>query len=146
MTQQEIIQRIYGEYYEHNHTMIDEWGRMNVENVRTKYDDQSKEFEIFCRDLRIRKFVWEGITYLQPEALSNLAPEPTPQMTKQDLEFIDQIAIQTMLFYLHLQQPASFKDSLKASRVAYRQALAMWDVKTNGLQGLADEEGIKVIV
>ena len=55
-------------------------------------------------------------------------------------EFIDTVAIETMKSYLRLKPPNSPEDSLSIARVAYRQALAMLEVRENALLPMLEKD------
>ena len=61
---------------------------------------------------------------------------------KDNKEYLDKVAIETMKMYLDKQRPTSFADSMTVARVAYKQAIAMLYVRDTQLQKLAEEVNI----
>lgn len=66
----------------------------------------------------------------------------TKEVIEKNKDFLDKVAIKTMVSYLHRSSLSGFKDSLSVSRISYKQALAMLQVRENSLESLAGESGI----
>lgn len=66
----------------------------------------------------------------------------TKEIIEKNKDFLDEVAIKTMVSYLHRSSLTGFKDSLSVSRISYKQALAMLEVRENSLESLAKESGI----
>lgn len=66
----------------------------------------------------------------------------TEKTIEDNKDFLDRVAIKTMTSYLHRSSLSGFKDSLSVSRISYKQALAMLEVRESSLKSLAEESGI----
>lgn len=63
----------------------------------------------------------------------------TEQLILENKEFLDRVAIEVMKVYVSRQPPKGFTDSMSIARVAYRQSLALLEVRENELVNLAKE-------
>lgn len=66
----------------------------------------------------------------------------TQEEIEKNYDFLDKIAIQTMISYLNKRPPTGFHDSMSISRLSYKHALAMLEVRENSLISLATEAGL----
>jgi hypothetical protein len=66
----------------------------------------------------------------------------TKKIIEKNKDFLDKVAMRTMVSYLHRSSLSGFKDSLSVSRISYKQALAMLEIRENSLESLAKESGI----
>jgi hypothetical protein len=57
-------------------------------------------------------------------------------------EYLDKVAVQVMTTYLNRSPLKGFEDSMSVSRIAYKQALAMLEVRENSIITLATEAGL----
>ena len=66
----------------------------------------------------------------------------TKQTIEDNKEYLDKVAIETMVSYLARSPLKGFSDSMSVSRISYKQALAMLEIRETSLESLADESGI----
>ena len=66
----------------------------------------------------------------------------TKEQIKNNLDFLDKVAISAMTSYIDRSPLKGFADSMSVSRIAYKQALAMLEVRENSLLSLAKESNI----
>lgn len=83
----------------------------------------------------MNKIEEDGVAFLQPSSLDGIGPEPVPEITTEDQEFLDRVAEKIVTEYFNTH-PNGFADNLKIARLAYYQALAMLQIKRNELQDL----------
>lgn len=138
---EEIIQRFYGSYYYKIERFLDEYGRVKESRFRDFCYELGENYEAIFRAFRMNRIEENGIIFLQPSALEGIGPEPIPELTTDDLEFLDRVAERTMTEYFSTH-PNGFKDSLLIARLSYTQALAMLEIKNNGLQELINKNGL----
>lgn len=141
MQNEEIIKRIYGSDYPIAERYIDEWGRIKASRFDEFCLNLKDRSEVVFTHLRMRKVEENGIVYFQPSALDGIEPEKVPELTTDDLEFLDRVAERVMTEYFNTH-PNGFKDNLTIARLAYSQALAMLEMKKNGLQELINKNGL----
>lgn len=139
---EEIIQRFYGNYYFKIERFLDEYGRVRESRFREFCFELGVEPTIIFNKLRMQQISENGILYLQPSALEGIGPEPIPELTTDDLEFLDRVAERVLTEYFNVH-PNGFKDNLSIARLAYSQAIAMLEVKKNSLQELINKNGLK---
>ena len=63
----------------------------------------------------------------------------TEEILQENKLFLDEVALETMKVYITRKPPQSFEDSISIARVAYRQALAMLEIRENSLLRLAKD-------
>lgn len=136
MNKEEVIKRIYGNYYSTIERFLDEYGRVKKSRFIEYCNLSHYEIRLVCDDLRLNSIFENGIEYLQPLALEDFRPEEVPKITTEDENFLDSVALKAMEFYLTCGRPNSFKDNITISKASYAQALAMLEVKKQGLQDL----------
>jgi len=141
MNNEEIIKRIYGNIYYMAERFIDEWGRIRESRFIEFCSSVGEGVDKMFRQLRMSRITEDGIVYLQPLALDGIGPELIPEITTEDQIFLDRIAEKIVVEYFNTH-PEGFKDNLKIARLAYSQALAMLEVKNNGLQELINKNGL----
>lgn len=66
----------------------------------------------------------------------------TKEKIKENKEYLDSVALVTMETYLQRSPLKGFNDSMSVARISYKQALAMLEVRENGILSLADESGV----
>ena len=66
----------------------------------------------------------------------------TEDLIKEERAYLDRVALVVLECYVSNQKPKGFEDSMSLSRVAYKQALAMLEVRENSLKTLAKESGL----
>ncbi len=64
------------------------------------------------------------------------------KVIEENYEYLDRVAIENMKVLLAVRPPQGFSDSMSISRVSYKQALAMLEVRETSLISLAEESGI----
>lgn len=141
MKNEEVIKRIYGNVYFTVERFLDEYGRIRESRFREFCFEIGREPMDVYHLFRMNKIEENGVVFLQPSALEGIGPEPIPELTTDDLEFLDRVAERTMTEYFSTH-PNGFKDSLLIARLSYTQALAMLEIKKNGLQELINKNGL----
>lgn len=142
MNQEEVIKRIYGKYYNDLERYMDEWGRIKTTRF-VEFCNDDLIIQQLREELRLVEFESDGINYVQPQALDGVGPIPIPELTCDQEDFLDNMATKVMVKYFDIQQPMSWEDFMKIARLSYTQALAMLNVKENGLQELINKNGLK---
>ena len=66
----------------------------------------------------------------------------TEEIIRSERAYLDRVALVVLEAYVNGQKPKGFEDSMSLSRVAYKQALAMLEVRENTLNSLAKESGL----
>ncbi len=61
------------------------------------------------------------------------------KLLKADKDFLDRTALEVMKIYISARRPQSFGDSMSISRISYKQALAMLEIRNNELSTLIKE-------
>jgi len=144
MKPKDIIKRVYGKHFAAFSHLIDEFGRLQHSKLEEFKDDESlKLISDMAKDIVFGSYIENGISYMQPMGLQDMQPK---KLLTEDKDFIDELAREVMKIYVALERPASFADSIKISRIAYKQAISMWKVRTEDLQGIIDGLNLKIKV
>lgn len=142
MNNEEIIKRIYSKIYSTAERFLDEYGRIRESRFREFCFEIGREPMDVYNLFRMNEIIENGITFFQPSALDGIGPTPIPELTTDQEEFLDNMAAKVMVKYFDIQQPMSWEDSMKIARLSYTQALAMLNVKENGLQELITKNNL----
>ena len=63
----------------------------------------------------------------------------TKDIIDNNKDYLDKIAIETLVTYLNRSPPKGFSDSMSIARISYKQALAMLEVRETTLTSLAED-------
>tara|TARA_R110002051_G_scaffold228401_1_gene290633 strand:- start:1154 stop:1375 length:222 start_codon:yes stop_codon:yes gene_type:complete len=66
----------------------------------------------------------------------------TEEIISKERGYLDKVALVVLEAYVSNQKPKGFEDSMSLSRVAYKQALAMLEVRETSIISLAKESGL----
>ena len=63
----------------------------------------------------------------------------TKETIEGNREYLDRVALETMITYLNRTPLKGFTDSMSVARISYNQALAMLEVRENTIETLASD-------
>ena len=66
----------------------------------------------------------------------------TEEIISKEKGYLDRAALIVLEAYVSSQKPKGFEDSMSLARVAYKQALAMLEVRETSVLSLAKESGL----
>lgn len=143
MTIEDKIKNAYGPFYDRLYGIIDKYGRIQHSRIIDTGDRETIQQMFDNTIYGMIEYTINGVDYIQPDSLQHLNPKP---LTDEDKEFLDKTALELMKIYIGGQRPKDWSESMTVSRMCYRQALSMLDVRNKQLQSIIDETGLKYTV